>query len=264
MRPTVASTETESWRSSPGGPLNYRPAGSGACVEIGGKPYVTKGAHRGPAPGRVDEDSGGGSSVVVCFDEFREFSRTFSHCERVRTSLEHNYQYTRSGIPAVLRAIVPPIGSIRQIFRRLRSQLRRRERRTYRARSRSDAECRGGPTISMRARSSGAALLALGPERKRLCETVKRAVSRYFFPRGDERGVLPCAMLGFIMLGNAGNYGIPGHLLSPIQYRANVPTTPLIGRPLKFAPKQHWPSCHSVVDDDPPVAAFQGDGLQED
>lgn len=72
-------------------------------------------------------------------------------------------------------------------------------------------------------------------------ETVKRQFSRYIY-REDMIGAYHSGeMIGFIMLGNAGDYGITGQIISKVKHRDKVTNNALIGKAVEMCAKKNLP-----------------------
>ena len=72
-------------------------------------------------------------------------------------------------------------------------------------------------------------------------ETVKRQFSRYIYREEMIGAYLGGEMIGFIMLGNAGNYGITGQIISKIKHRDKVTNNALIGKAVEVCEKKKLP-----------------------
>ena len=70
-------------------------------------------------------------------------------------------------------------------------------------------------------------------------ETVKQQFSRYFFREEMIGAYYGGEMIGFIMLGNAGNYGITGQIISKLKYRDKVTNNALIGKAVEVCAKKN-------------------------
>jgi hypothetical protein len=72
-------------------------------------------------------------------------------------------------------------------------------------------------------------------------ETIKRQFSRYIY-REDMIGAYHSGeMIGFIMLGNAGDYGITGQIISKVKHRDKVTNNALIGKAVEVCAKKNLP-----------------------
>ena len=70
-------------------------------------------------------------------------------------------------------------------------------------------------------------------------ETVKQQFSRYLFREEMIGAYYGGEMIGFIMLGNAGNYGITGQIISKLKYRDKVTNNALIGKAVEVCAKKN-------------------------
>jgi len=70
-------------------------------------------------------------------------------------------------------------------------------------------------------------------------ETVKQQFSRYLFREEMIGAYYGREMIGFIMLGNAGNYGITGQIISKLKYRDKVTNNALIGKAVEVCAKRN-------------------------
>jgi hypothetical protein len=72
-------------------------------------------------------------------------------------------------------------------------------------------------------------------------ETVKRQFSRYIYREEMIGAYLGGEMIGFIMLGNAGNYGLTGQIISKLKHRDKVTNNALIGKAVEVCEKKKLP-----------------------
>jgi hypothetical protein len=214
-----------------------------ACVEIGGQTFTIT---QGPL------------TVVQLQDEWYEDVRDpefvidvlmnsagfkpdiFTFWQRV-PNLEPQYQYhTEWESIAAL-----PVQSYdhwfnKQISSRLRSQLRKatKEGLTVREAAYDDEFVRGMTDIFNETPiRQGRRFWHYGKD----FETVKQQFSRYLFREEMIGAYYGGEMIGFIMLGNAGNYGITGQIISKLKYRDKVTNNMLIGKAVEICAKKNLP-----------------------
>jgi hypothetical protein len=214
-----------------------------ACVEIGGQTFTIT---QGPL------------TVVQLQDEWYEDVRDpefvidvlmnsagfkpdiFTFWQRV-PNLEPQYQYhTEWESIAAL-----PVQSYdhwfnKQISSRLRSQLRKatKEGLTMREAAYDDEFVRGMTNIFNETPiRQGRRFWHYGKD----FETVKQQFSRYLFREEMIGAYYGGEMIGFIMLGNAGNYGITGQIISKLKYRDKVTNNMLIGKAVEICAKKNLP-----------------------
>jgi len=72
-------------------------------------------------------------------------------------------------------------------------------------------------------------------------ETIKRQFSKYLFREDMIGAYYDGEMIGFIMLGNAGNYGVPGQIISKVKYRDKMTNNVLIGKAVEICEKKKLP-----------------------
>jgi hypothetical protein len=212
-----------------------------ACVEIGGQTFTIT---QGPL------------TVVQLQDEWYEDVRDpefvidvlmnsagfkpdiFTFWQRV-PNLEPQYQYhTEWESIAAL-----PVQSYdhwfnKQISSRLRSQLRKatKEGLNVREAAYDDEFVRGMTDIFNESPiRQGRRFWHYGKD----FETVKQQFSRYLFREEMIGAYYGGEMIGFIMLGNAGNYGITGQIISKLKYRDKVTNNALIGKAVEVCAKKN-------------------------
>jgi hypothetical protein len=72
-------------------------------------------------------------------------------------------------------------------------------------------------------------------------ETIKRQFSRFLFREDMIGAYFGGEMIGFIMLGNAGGYGITGQIISKLQHRDKMTNNALIGKAVEVCAKKSLP-----------------------
>lgn len=72
-------------------------------------------------------------------------------------------------------------------------------------------------------------------------ETVKRQFSRYIYREEMIGAYFGGEMIGFMMLGNTGNYGITGQIISKLKHRDKVTNNALIGKAVEVCEKRNLP-----------------------
>src|ERR1039457_816831 len=72
-------------------------------------------------------------------------------------------------------------------------------------------------------------------------ETVKRQFSRYIYREEMIGAYLGGELIGFIMLGNAGNFGITGQIISKVKHRDKVTNNLLIGQAVEACERKKLP-----------------------
>src|SRR5207249_7831640 len=82
-------------------------------------------------------------------------------------------------------------------------------------------------------------------------ETVKRQFSRYLFREDLIGAYVKDELIGFIMLANAGRYGVLGQIISKIQHRDKSPNNDLIAKAVEVCARKGLPFL---------VYAYWGDG----
>jgi len=82
-------------------------------------------------------------------------------------------------------------------------------------------------------------------------ETVKRQFSRYLFREDLLGAYYRDELVGFVMLGNAGRYGVLGQIISKIQHRDKSPNNALIAKAVELCARKGLPHL---------VYAYWGDG----
>ncbi|MBV8378411.1 MAG: hypothetical protein JO279_15540, partial [Verrucomicrobia bacterium] len=70
-------------------------------------------------------------------------------------------------------------------------------------------------------------------------ETVKRQFSRFLFREDMIGAYYGGELIGFIMLGNAGRYGITGQIISSIKHRDKATNNALIAKAVALCEKKH-------------------------
>jgi hypothetical protein len=126
----------------------------------------------------------------------------------------------------------------KQISSRLRSQLRKatKEGLTVREAAYDDEFVRGMTDIFNESPiRQGRRFWHYGKD----FETVKQQFSRYLFREEMIGAYYGGEMIGFIMLGNAGNYGITGQIISKLKCRDKVTNNALIGKAVEVCAKKN-------------------------
>jgi hypothetical protein len=72
-------------------------------------------------------------------------------------------------------------------------------------------------------------------------ETVKRQFSKYLFRERMIGAYYRGELIGFVMLGNAGRFGITGQILASIKHRDKATTNALVGKCVEICEKQRLP-----------------------
>jgi hypothetical protein len=72
-------------------------------------------------------------------------------------------------------------------------------------------------------------------------ETVKREFSRYLFREDLIGAYYNDELIGFIFLANAGNYVVPGQIISKIEHRDKAPNNALIAKAVEICEKKKTP-----------------------
>lgn len=72
-------------------------------------------------------------------------------------------------------------------------------------------------------------------------ETVKRQFSQYLFREQMIGAYYRGELIGFVMLGNAGRYGITGQIISSIKHRDKATTNALVAKSVEVCAKQQLP-----------------------
>jgi hypothetical protein len=72
-------------------------------------------------------------------------------------------------------------------------------------------------------------------------ETVKRQFSQYVFRERMIGAYYRGELIGFVMLGNAGRFGITGQIISSVKHRDKATTNALVGRSVEICEKQRLP-----------------------
>jgi hypothetical protein len=70
-------------------------------------------------------------------------------------------------------------------------------------------------------------------------ETVKKQFSRYIYREEMIGAYLGEEMIGFIMLGNAGKFGLTGQIISKVKHRDKVTNNALIGKAVEVCAKKN-------------------------
>jgi hypothetical protein len=211
------------------------------CVEIGGQTFaITKGSL---TMVRLEdewyEDVRDPEFVIDVLMNSAEFKPDiFTLWQRV-PNVEPQYQYhTEWESIAAL-----PVQSYdhwfnKQISSRLRSQLRKatKEGLNVREAAYDDEFVRGMTDIFNESPiRQGRRFWHYGKD----FETVKQQFSRYLFREEMIGAYYGGEMIGFIMLGNAGNYGITGQIISKLKYRDKVTNNALIGKAVEVCAKKN-------------------------
>jgi hypothetical protein len=213
------------------------------CVEIGGQTFtITKGPL---AMVRLEdewyEDVRDPDVVIDALKNAAGFKPDiFTFWQRV-PNVEQQYQYHNEweSIAAL------PVRSYdhwfnKQISSRLRSQLRKatKEGLNVREAAYDDEFVRGMTDIFNETPiRQGRRFWHYGKD----FETVKQQFSRYLFREEMIGAYCGGEMIGFIMLGNAGNYGITGQIISKLKYRDKVTNNALIGKAVEVCAKKNLP-----------------------
>jgi hypothetical protein len=95
-------------------------------------------------------------------------------------------------------------------------------------------------------------------------ETVKQQFARYLF-REDLLGVYyRDELIGFVMLGNAGQYALLGQIISKIQHRDKAPNNALIAKAVELCEKKRLPHLVYAYWGDGPLVDFKrSNGFEE-
>src|SRR5204862_6677384 len=72
-------------------------------------------------------------------------------------------------------------------------------------------------------------------------ETIKRQFSRFLFREDMIAAYYRGEMIGFIMLGNAGHYGVTGQIISAIKHRDKSTNNVLIAKAVELCEKKKLP-----------------------
>jgi hypothetical protein len=72
-------------------------------------------------------------------------------------------------------------------------------------------------------------------------ETIKRQFSRFLFREDMIGAYFGGEMIGFVMVGNAGDYGVTGQIISKIKHRDKVTNNALIGKAVEVCAKKNLP-----------------------
>ena len=212
-----------------------------ACVEIGGQTFTVK---KGPLTvvqlqDEWYEDVRDPELVIDVLINSAEFKPDIlTLWQRVpNVEPQHQYHTEWESIAAL------PVQSYdhwfnKQISSRLRSQLRKatKEGLNVREAAYDDEFVRGMTEIFNEAAvRQGRRFWHYGKD----FETVKQQFSRYLFREEMIGAYYGGEMIGFIMLGNAGNYGITGQIISKLKYRDKVTNNALIGKAVEVCAKKN-------------------------
>jgi len=212
-----------------------------ACVEIGGQTFtVTKGPLTVvQLQDEWYEDVRDPEFVIDILTSASDFKPDiFTFWQRLSdTEVRYQYYLEWESIAAL------PIQSYdhwfnKQISSRLRSQLRKatKEGLNVREAAYDDEFVRGMTEIFNEAPvRQGRRFWHYGKD----FETVKQQFSRYLFREEMIGAYYGGEMIGFIMLGNAGNYGITGQIISKLKYRDKVTNNALIGKAVEVCAKKN-------------------------
>jgi hypothetical protein len=212
-----------------------------ACVEIGRQTFTVK---KGPLTvvqlqDEWYEDVRDPEFVIDVLINSAEFKPDiFTMWQRVpNVEPQHQYHTEWESIAAL------PVQSYdhwfnKQISSRLRSQIRKatKEGLNVREAAYDDEFVRGMTEIFNEAPvRQGRRFWHYGKD----FETVKQQFSRYLFREEMIGAYYGGEMIGFIMLGNAGNYGITGQIISKLKYRDKVTNNALIGKAVEVCAKKN-------------------------
>ena len=212
-----------------------------ACVEIGGQTFtVTKGPLTVvQLQDEWYEDVRDPEFVIDILTSASDFKPDiFTFWQRLPdTEVRYQYYLEWESIAAL------PIQSYdhwfnKQISSRLRSQIRKatKEGLNVREAAYDDEFVRGMTEIFNEAPvRQGRRFWHYGKD----FETVKQQFSRYLFREEMIGAYYGGEMIGFIMLGNAGNYGITGQIISKLKYRDKVTNNALIGKAVEVCAKKN-------------------------